>query len=231
MTAKGGDTDIDLNGSLNKQFFRDRGLTINFDGDRPGSSMFNEGDTLKKTKDGKVISTKATALDFSAGNNKVVDQKHIKKLKSSTPSMDHMMGTITGSTEPNYKKSGKTTSERGRELLKSRHAKGFNSTRKSKQAKRKAGRNFSKLGNSAPMGKIQTAVTKPESAGPIAPKGKRGQGMGKGKGLGKIRQQERQDARQANKVKPKKDKGKGKGLGKIRQQERQAARQANKGKK
>ena len=194
------------NGSLNKGFFRKRGLTINFEGDRPGASMFNEGDTLKKTKGGKLISNKATALDFSKGDNQVVDKKYLRKIKSSTPTMDHMMGTITGN-NADYKKMKGTTSDRGKELLTSKHGKGFNKTsrhkkverkaeikaerqefkanqaeRKANHAKRKAKRNFSKLGKSASMGNIQSAVTKPESAGPIAPTGK----------IGKIRRQRRQ---------------------------------------
>ena len=203
MTAKGSNTDIDLTGSLNKAFFRERGLTTNFEGNRPGSSMFNEGDTLKKTKGGKLISDKPTALDFSKGNNQVVDKKYLRKIKSTTPTMDHMMGTITGS-KLNYKRMKRTNSDRGKDLLTSKHREGFYKTKKQKQADRKADRqadrkskrqevkvnqakgNFSKLGNPASMGKIQSAVTKPESAGPVAPKGKRG------KGLGKIRRQRRQ---------------------------------------
>ena len=135
MTAKGGNSDIDLNGSLNKDFFRERGLTLNFDGDRPGASMFNEGDTLSKTKGGKKISTTATALDFSAGKNNVVDKKDLNKFKSNTPSMDQMMGTLTGSSKPSYKKMGRSTLERGKGLLTSRHAKFSKTKNKNKDKK------------------------------------------------------------------------------------------------
>ena len=232
MTAKGGDTDIDLNGSLNKGFFRKRGLTINFEGDRPGASMFNEGNTLKKTKGGKLISNKATALDFSKGDNQVVDKKYLRKIKSSTPTMDHMMGTITGN-KANYKQMNATTSSRGKEMLTSRHRKGFNATKKANQAERKADRQEVKAiqkqkDANQEVRQAERKSTKQEArkaerqevkATKAANQAERKAGRQEVK-VKKANQLQRREDRKAGLIEPKK----GKGLGKIRQQERQAAR-------